>query len=71
MKCSEYASLGKYLNIMMPTKKSDFHRKKKVKEYTDKALETVKSLGLLLSYEIKPSSSGEPKVIFHLNKDWE
>jgi hypothetical protein len=46
-------------------------RKKKVKEYTDKALETVKSLGLLLSYEIKPASNGEPKVVFHLNKDWE
>jgi hypothetical protein len=46
-------------------------RKKKVKEYTDKAIETVKALGLLLSYEIKIASTGEPKVVFTLNKDWE
>ena len=46
-------------------------RKKKVKEYTDKALETVKALGLLLSYQIKTDSTGEAKVVFTLNKDWE
>jgi hypothetical protein len=46
-------------------------RKKKVKEYTEKAIDTVKALGLLLSYEIKTSSTGEPKVIFNLNKEWE
>ena len=46
-------------------------RKKKVKEYTEKALETVKALGLLISYEIKTSSKGEPKYIFSLNKDWD
>jgi hypothetical protein len=46
-------------------------RKKKVKEYTEKALETVKALGLLISYEIKTASTGEPKVVFTLNKDWE
>lgn len=46
-------------------------RKKKVKEYTEKALETVKALGLLLSYEIKTASTGEPKVVFNLNKEWE
>ena len=46
-------------------------RKKKVKDYTEKALETVKALGLLLSYEIKTASTGEPKVVFTLNKDWE
>lgn len=46
-------------------------RKKKVKEYTEKALETVKNLGLLLSYEIKTASTGEPKIVFTLNKDWE
>jgi len=46
-------------------------RKKKVKEYTEKALETVKALGLLLSYEIKTASTGEPKIVFTLNKDWE
>jgi hypothetical protein len=46
-------------------------RKKKVKQYTDKALETVTALGLLLSYEIKTTQKGEPKIIFKLNKDWE
>ena len=46
-------------------------RKKKVKEYTDKALETVKALGLLLSYEIKTGSTGDPKIVFKLNKNWE
>ena len=46
-------------------------RKKKVKEYTEKAIETVKALGLLLSYEIITGATGEPKVVFTLNKDWE
>lgn len=46
-------------------------RKKKVKEYTVKALETVKALGLLLSYDIKKGSTGEPKIVFNLNKEWE
>jgi hypothetical protein len=46
-------------------------RKKKVKEYTDKALETVKNLGLLISYEIKTGATGEPKIVFTLNKDWD
>jgi hypothetical protein len=46
-------------------------RKKKVKEYTEKALNTVKALGLLTSYEILTGSTGEPKVVFSLNKDWE
>ena len=35
MKCSEYATLGVYRNIMMPAKKSDFRRKKKVTEKFD------------------------------------
>ena len=46
-------------------------RKKKVKTYTEKALETMKALGLLQSYEVKTGSTGEPKIIFTLNKDWE
>jgi len=46
-------------------------RKRKVKEYTEKAIETVKALGLLLSYEIKQGSTGEPKIVFSLNKDWD
>jgi len=46
-------------------------RKKKVREYTEKATDTVKALGLLLSYEIIQGATGEEKVIFRLNKDWE
>jgi len=46
-------------------------RKKKVRDYTDKALETCKALGLLLSFKVKQSSTGEPKIIFKLNEDWE
>jgi hypothetical protein len=46
-------------------------RKKKVKEFTEKALETVKAMGLLLSYEVKPGATGEPIMVFTLNKDWE
>jgi len=46
-------------------------RKKKVKEYVDKALETVKTLGLLLSYEIKTGATGEPKIVFNINKAWQ
>lgn len=46
-------------------------RKKKVKEYTEKAIETVKTLGLIETYEITTGATGEPKVIFTLNKNWE
>jgi len=46
-------------------------RKKKVKDYTEKALDTVKALGLLISYEEKRNVSGEPKIVFKLNKNWE
>jgi len=46
-------------------------RKKKVKEYTEKAIETCKALGLLLKHEIKQGSTGEPKVVFYISKDWE
>ena len=47
-------------------------RKKKVREYTEKALETMITLGLLESYKIEPAkTTGEPKVVFTLNKDWE
>ena len=47
-------------------------RKKKVKEYTEKALEVVIGLGLLESYKIVTAkTTGEPKVVFTLNKDFE
>lgn len=46
-------------------------RKKKVKEYTDKALETVKAMGLLLSWDVVTGANGQPKMTFILNKEWE
>lgn len=47
-------------------------RRKKVKEYTEKALEVVIDLGLLESFEIIPSkTTGEPKIIFTINEDFE
>lgn len=45
-------------------------RKKKVKDYTNKAIETMKNLGLLLSHEIKQGQEG-PKICFVLDKNWE
>jgi hypothetical protein len=47
-------------------------RKGMVKKYTEKALKVVTDIGLLISYEIKPSkTTGEPKIVFKLNKDFE
>jgi len=47
-------------------------RKTKVKQYTEKALETMINLGLLESYKIeKAKTSGEPKVVFTLNDKFE
>lgn len=45
-------------------------RKKRVKEGTEKAIETVKNMELITSYEITTNVKGEPKVVFHLNKAW-
>jgi hypothetical protein len=59
------------LHYLLAEKWMKESRKKKVKEYTDKAIETVIALGLLLSSETKKGSTGEPKVVFTLNKDWE
>jgi hypothetical protein len=46
-------------------------RKGKVKEYTEKAIETVKTLGLIKTYEIKTGANGQDKVVFTLNEKWE
>lgn len=46
-------------------------RKKKVKEFTDKALDTCQNMGMIKEYKIEPGSTGEPKIIFTLNKKWE
>lgn len=59
------------LFFMLAEKWMKESRKKKVKEYTDKALETVIALGLLIKYEVKINAKGEPKFIFYLNKTWE
>lgn len=48
------------------------NRKSKVKQELQRAIETAKALGLLLDYRIEPGkTTGEPKIIFTLNKDWE
>jgi len=47
------------------------NRVTKVKQELLRAIETVKALGLLLDYKIETGATGEPKVIFTLNKDWE
>lgn len=45
-------------------------RRKKVVEFVDRAIETVKRLGLLLRHEILTGAAGQPKVVFHINKAW-
>ena len=45
-------------------------RKKRVKEGTEKAIETVKNMELITSHEITTNVKGEAKVVFHLNKAW-
>jgi hypothetical protein len=45
-------------------------RKKMVKEYTEKAIETAIALGILIDYEIMEGATGETKIVFNLNKDW-
>ena len=46
-------------------------RKKKTKEYADKAIETMKTLGLLQEMAFEKLDSGEEKITFFLNKNWE
>lgn len=47
-------------------------RKAKVKKDTERAFEVMINLGLLQSYEtVIPNNTGEPKIIFTLNKNWE
>jgi len=45
-------------------------RKKKVREYTEKALEVCKEIGILKSYTIETGAKGEKKIVFTLDKDW-
>jgi len=45
-------------------------RRKKVKEYTERAIRTVTKMGLLESHQITSGSTGDPKVIFTLNRDF-
>lgn len=61
----------KKLYYMLAEKWMRESRKKKVKEFTDKAIETVINLGLLKSYRVIQGATGEPKVVFYLNKNWE
>jgi hypothetical protein len=60
------------LYYLLAEKQMRESRKAKVKKDTDKALETVKKLGLLKSYKtVKAKTTGEPKVVFTLNKDFD
>ena len=43
MKCTEYATLSKYNNIMMPTKKSDFDKKNSMESFTKCNPEQIKT----------------------------
>ena len=46
-------------------------RKKKVRDFTDKALRTAKALGIITSWETYPNEkTGESMIRFYLNKDW-
>jgi len=46
-------------------------RKKKVRDFTDKALKTAKALGILDSWEMyENEKTGEPMIKFYLNRDW-
>jgi hypothetical protein len=47
------------------------NRISKAKEELKRAIDTVKALGLLLDYKIETGATGEPKIIFDVNKDWE
>ncbi|MBC3788870.1 hypothetical protein FHK02_5437 [Spirosoma sp. LMG 31448] len=59
------------LHYMLCEKWMNEKRKAKVTEYTEKAIKTVKALGLITKHEILPSkSSMGPKVVFHINKNW-
>ena len=42
-----------------------------IEEYFTKAIETAKSIGLLLSYETKPGATGDILYYFTISKDWE
>ncbi|MCD8423540.1 hypothetical protein [Tenacibaculum finnmarkense] len=47
-------------------------RKSKVKQLTEKALDTMIKLGLLESFKIETAkTTGEPKIIFKINKNFE
>lgn len=59
------------LHYLLAEKWMKENRRKKVVEYTDKAIDTVKKLGLLESFEIKTAANGESKIIFKLNSKWE
>jgi hypothetical protein len=60
------------LYYLLNDKYMNENRKSLVKKQLQTALETVKALGLLLDYKIEPGkTTGEPKIIFTLNKDWQ
>lgn len=42
-----------------------------IREYLNKSIETAKSIGLLLNYEVKPGATGDKIYHFTLRKNWE
>lgn len=60
------------LYYLLNDKYMNENRRALVKKQLKTAIETVKALGLLLDYRTEPGkTTGEPKVIFTLNKEWE
>jgi hypothetical protein len=59
MKCNSYATLGVYRNILMPVKKSDFRRKKKVTENFEAEEQPMINLDNLDNLEINTTGCSE------------
>ena len=56
---------------MLAEKSMKEGRKRKVRQAFEKAVETSMQLGLLKSWERTQGKTGENKIVFHLNMDWE
>ncbi len=55
----------------MNRKTGNPQRPQLLNEYFDRAIDTVKGIGLLVKYEIKSGAQGNPMGNFHLSKKWE
>jgi len=41
-----------------------------IEKYYERALETIKRMGLLLKYETRPGAKGDIVAVFYLNREW-